>query len=259
LPDDFASELARGMESLMREIAAESGVDLNDVPGASGNGERRGLSEEERKEQERKFAAAWEAMLVEGMNGHMNADELSGELPAAGSEETFQQTIKKAMEKLKESDSNLQVHATAGSADSLEALLAQFEGLGEGGAESEEELHGVLETMMSQLMSKDVLYEPLKELYEKFPSYLKEHDSTLKAEDKKRFESQFSVVSKIVAVFDDPSYSDEDPQKGVRIIELMNEMQSYGSPPSEVMGPLPPGLDLGPDGMPKLPEGCTIA
>ena len=33
--------------------------------------------------------------------------------------------------------------------------------------ESEEELKGILETMMSQLMSKEVLYEPLKELHDK--------------------------------------------------------------------------------------------
>ena len=35
------------------------------------------------------------------------------------------------------------------------------------GVESEDELKGILETMMSQLMSKDVLYEPLKEVHEK--------------------------------------------------------------------------------------------
>ncbi|EMD32382.1 hypothetical protein CERSUDRAFT_118745 [Gelatoporia subvermispora B] len=273
LPDDFASELARGMESLMREIAAESGVDLDDGPGAAGNGERRALSEEEQKEQERRFAAAWEAMLVEGMNGRMDPDGISGsdaasakgkETPgqagkAPGAEQPFQETIRKAMDKLKESDSNLQADASAGSADSLEALLAQFEGLAEGSGESEEELHGVLQTMMGHLMSKDVLYEPLKELHDKFPSYLEEHGSKLGADDKRRYESQYSTVSKIIAVFDDPSYSDDDPLKGVHIVELMNQMQTYGSPPAEVMGPMPPGMEVGADGMPKIPEGCTIA
>lgn len=38
---------------------------------------------------------------------------------------------------------------------------------GTGGGEGEEELAGLLETMMGQLMSKDILYEPLKELSEK--------------------------------------------------------------------------------------------
>ena len=89
------------------------------------------------------------------------------------------------------------------------------------------------------------------------------------------------MVAQIVATFEDSSYTDDDPQKGLKIVELMQEvrslcsspmlqaltdatvylsqMQEYGSPPAEIMGPLPPGFDLGADGLPKLPEGCTIA
>ena len=54
-------------------------------------------------------------------------------------------------------------------ADSIAALLSQL-GVGAddlGGAGSEEELNGLLESMMGQLMSKEVLYEPLKELHDK--------------------------------------------------------------------------------------------
>ena len=36
-----------------------------------------------------------------------------------------------------------------------------------GDGEAEDGLQGMLETMMSQLMSKEVLYEPLKEMHEK--------------------------------------------------------------------------------------------
>ncbi|KAJ3003824.1 hypothetical protein NUW54_g2654 [Trametes sanguinea] len=113
--------------------------------------------------------------------------------------------------------------------------------------------------MMSQLMSKEVLYEPLKELHDKFPSYLEDNASKLSEEDKKRYVAQSKIVAEIVATFEDPSYSDEDPQKGLKVVELMQEMQEHGSPPAEIMGPLPPGFDLGPDGLPSLPEGCTIA
>jgi peroxin-19 len=55
----------------------------------------------------------------------------------------------------------------------MEALLAQL-GVGAGGldgVESEEELNGLFESMMSQLMSKEVLYDPLKELHEKVCSF----------------------------------------------------------------------------------------
>lgn len=52
--------------------------------------------------------------------------------------------------------------------DSVEAMVAQLtEGLDLGGEESEEELQKLFEGMMSQLMSKEILYEPLKELYTK--------------------------------------------------------------------------------------------
>jgi hypothetical protein len=45
----------------------------------------------------------------------------------------------------------------------LETLLPQLGDLSE--SKGEDELQGVLKTMMGQLMCKDVLYEPLKELY----------------------------------------------------------------------------------------------
>lgn len=48
----------------------------------------------------------------------------------------------------------------------LEELIASFSNLGPG-AENEEELSGFLENMMKQLLSKEVLYEPLKELSDK--------------------------------------------------------------------------------------------
>jgi len=66
--------------------------------------------------------------------------------------------------------------ADATSPESLEALLKSLGdlGLGEGGDENDSELAGFLENMMGQLMSKEVLYEPLKELAEgvSHPSFL---------------------------------------------------------------------------------------
>jgi peroxin-19 len=48
----------------------------------------------------------------------------------------------------------------------METLLSSLNSIGVDG-EDEEGLQGLLETMMSQLMSKEVLYEPLKEMHEK--------------------------------------------------------------------------------------------
>ncbi|KAF8960796.1 Pex19 protein, partial [Flammula alnicola] len=264
LSSEFAKELAQGMESLMREIAGEA---AGSAQGDASGGE---VTEEERA---RAFKAAWEAMLVEGMDGNLGdgglealGETLTKDPSAKGKEADagagagtggFQDKIKQAMDKLKESESKIKVTSSAGAAanpESLEALLQSLGdlGLGEGG-DDETELAGFLENMMGQLMSKDVLYEPLKELADGFPSYLEKPPAPISAEDRTRYESQLVCVKKILVVFEKTSYSDANAEDNKQVVELMSEMQTYGTPPSEIMGPLPPGLD----GMSE--EGCTIA
>ncbi|KZT71207.1 Pex19-domain-containing protein [Daedalea quercina L-15889] len=261
LDEDFMRELTQGMESLMREMV--SGADLKadgtNAAGPSAEGEK----QTDEKQQTEALNAAWEKMFVESMNGALNMESQSaGASDSVGSgsgappqQDSFEASIRKAMEKLKESESNLK-----GAGGSVDDLMAQLgEGLDDLDAGEADELQKVLENMMTEMMSKDILYEPLKELHDKFPSYLKEHDSTLSADDKKRYDAQYTCASKLVAVFDDPTYSDTDPEKGTQVIKLMTEMQSHGSPPADIMAPLPPGLDVGADGLPKMPDGCIIA
>jgi hypothetical protein len=121
-------------------------------------------------EQQRQFAAAWEAMLVEGMNGMTNTSAEDTPSPAPKGDD-FQSKIHSTMNKLRESESGLQASdSTTSGGDAFESLLSQLGGLG-GDAQDEENLQGMLETMMGQLMSKEVLHEPLKELYEKASIY----------------------------------------------------------------------------------------
>jgi peroxin-19 len=222
IAEDFARELAKGMESLMREMGGEDL--LNE--GVDGDG-------------------GMDMGALFGKGGDLNED--------VKGKDDFQTTIKQAMEKLKESESALKVAPDSSNpnADPVEALLAQ---LGAGDGESEEDLDGLLETMMSQLMNKELLYEPLKELHDKFPSYLEDH-TELAAGEKQRYQSQYQSISKIIALFDDPAYKDDNP----RVVELMTEMQSFGSPPPEIMGPMPSGFGFGADGTPQIPEGCIVA
>ncbi|KAJ7145899.1 Pex19 protein family-domain-containing protein [Mycena epipterygia] len=245
LTADFAAELARGMESLMREIAGEAGA-------ASGSGSGAGPDEAALK-------AAWEAMLVEGMDGMPDASK--GKVPGTDAPPAdFQAKIQQAMGKLREGEETLQDASASGTnpaPDSLEALLAQLNDLGAGAdgdlPADEAELAGFLENMMGELMSKDVLYEPLTELAEKFPPYLAAPPAPLAADDRTRYEAQLERVRAILAIFDAPTFSETDPKARESVVALMAEMQSYGSPPTELMGPLPPGLGaLGED-------GCVVA
>ncbi|KAJ7073284.1 Pex19 protein family-domain-containing protein [Mycena belliarum] len=238
LPADFAAELAKGMESLMREIAMGAG----EAPGSGSASDDAALK------------AAWEAMLAEGMDGLPSAESATAPTSSGTHPADFQSKIKQAMGKLREGEETLQDTSGAPAPDSLEALLAQLGDLGAGtdGAElpaDEAELAGFLENMMGELMSKDVLQEPLTELADKFPPYLASPPAPLEASDRLRYEEQLKRVRAILALFDAPTFDDADPPTREKIVALMAEMQSFGSPPAELMGPLPPGLGaLGEDG-----------
>ena len=101
LTAEFAKELAKGMESLMNELTGEA-----DGKGVGDDGDT------DAERQSKMLKAAWEAMLVEGMNGagDGSGEDIGGELfegskDAAG----FQDRLKQAMNKMKEGESTLQV------------------------------------------------------------------------------------------------------------------------------------------------------
>ncbi|KIJ58172.1 hypothetical protein HYDPIDRAFT_119857 [Hydnomerulius pinastri MD-312] len=264
LAADFTAELAREMESLFKGLgldpqAASAATDHKDGD--------QNETPEQQAERERAFAAAWEAMLIEGMDGMIDPSKIEGSSASSPSpkpkeKDDFQSRIRSTMNKLKESESDLKTsEPSPGGADTLESLLSQFEGLGDlgGGAESEEDLQGVLEAMMGQLMGKEVLYEPLKELSDKFPGYLTEHSGTISPEDKKRFDAQIVCIKQLLEVFEAKDYRDEDEHTREKVVALMGELQNHGSPPEEIMGPLPPGFSMGADGLPNVPENCVIS
>ncbi|KAG2137421.1 Pex19-domain-containing protein [Suillus bovinus] len=204
---DFAKSLAEDMEALWRGIAhQEVNEGLNDEDETS----------EQREERERTLAAALEAMMTEGMNGSTDPSLAQGApiAPKTGEKDDFQ-------------------------SHPLETLLSQF------GLEDEEDMQGVLETMMGQLMGKDVLYEPLKELSDKFPDYLKANAITLTSDDKSRYDAQIICIKQLLQIFESKDYTDDDDKTRIKIVDLMGELQKHGSPPEEVMGPLPPRIEHG--------------
>jgi len=52
--------------------------------------------------------------------------------------------------------------------------------------------------MMEQLTNKDILYEPMKELNDKFPAWMVEHRDKVPEADLKRYEEQQRLVKEIV-------------------------------------------------------------
>ena len=94
---------------------------------------------------------------------------------------------------------------------------------------------------MGQLMSKEVLDEPLKELAEgvippslpssaliyQYPvfTYLTHPPTSLSSEDRSRYEKQEECVKRFLAVFDEPGYSDANEESNKAIVDHMSEVR----------------------------------
>jgi len=142
-------------------------------------------------------------------------------------EESFQDTIKKTMERMQNSgESASAAAATTNEDDMLAKMLKEMEsgnfpGL-EGG--NEEDFNKMLMGMMEQLTNKDILYEPMKELNQKFPTWLESHQDNVKADDLVRYKEQQATVAKIVARFERPGYTDSNQADRDYIVDQMQKV-----------------------------------
>jgi len=163
--------------------------------------------------------------------------------PQPSSDTPFQENIANTLKMLAESAKTMQNSNSGGDIDSsaMEKLIEGFEG--------NTELQSVMEGMVQQLISKDVLYEPMKELREKYPAWLEVNGKKLPEEDYRRYIKQYECVQKICVAFESADASQEN------IINLMQEMSDCGQPPQDIIQELAPGVQFGADGMPILPGG----
>ena len=158
-----------------------------------------------------------------------SAKSKSGEAPA----EDFQETIRKTMERLKASGSSAS-EAAASSTNSEEDLMAemlkamQASGFdGENGLGSEEDFSKMLLGVMEQLTNKEILYEPMKELDDKFPEWMTKNEGKVKGEDMKRYKEQQVYVKEIVARFEAKGYSDDNVADREYIVERMQKVRQW--------------------------------
>jgi len=106
----------------------------------------------------------------------------------------------------------------------------------------------MMEGMMGKLMSKDVLYEPLKEMRDKYPEWLATNKGNISSEDYSKYIKQLEIVKKICLVFE------TDAENMQKVTELMQALQEIGQPPLELMKGIAPDLELNDEGLPTLPE-----
>ncbi|KAL7666421.1 Uncharacterized protein ABC855_g79 [[Candida] zeylanoides] len=151
----------------------------------------------------------------------------------------FDEVMRDTVERMRKSGKNIDEQiktdqAAANPEDILTQLLAGMGGAG--GAGGDLDMSKLLVDMLEQLSSKEVLYEPIKDLNTKFPEYLAQNESVIAAKDHANYTQQYEVTTQIVAIFEAPGYDDADKAQRDRVNVLLEALQDLGQPPKELVG-----------------------
>eukprot|EP00593_Proboscia_inermis_P011775 CAMPEP_0171325396 /NCGR_PEP_ID=MMETSP0816-20121228/116784_1 /TAXON_ID=420281 /ORGANISM="Proboscia inermis, Strain CCAP1064/1" /LENGTH=227 /DNA_ID=CAMNT_0011824565 /DNA_START=303 /DNA_END=986 /DNA_ORIENTATION=- len=169
----------------------------------------------------------------------------SGSSDSSNKELNVDQTVEKLLNDMAAASSNDGVPGTSDveglGEDMMESMMKEFEKMAQ-----KDDSSDVIDDMMKQLLSKDLMYEPMKKVTERFPRWLAESKSHLSEVDYNRHGQQYQYFQRIVALYE------HDPDNFPRLMELMQDIQEFGQPPAEIINDLAPGLEFNKDGMPKM-------
>ncbi|EZA46468.1 Peroxisomal biogenesis factor, partial [Ooceraea biroi] len=159
--------------------------------------------------------------------GQGSASDVTEDTDNASTE--FHSTISRVLKDLTTNSENLQNDVN------LAAMLEQTSLDGEAG-----NVLPFMQEMMKQLLSKDILYTPVKELSDKYPAWLEEHKATLSPSDLQRIWHVISYrVRKVCTELEKEKEDDTEDTKKHRfetVLKLMTEMQNYGQAPEDLVG-----------------------
>ncbi|KAI1149412.1 Pex19 protein family-domain-containing protein [Nemania diffusa] len=219
--DDFSDEFQKQLQAGMAELMG----DLENSPDMQAQFESifKGLG-----------AAETTGLGDESPSIPNSAEAMAADL---SQDATFQETIQRTMARMQASGDQATAAATAEGAEGdfiTEMMKAMKDIPGDGG--NEEEFSNLLMGMMEQLTNKEILYEPMKELNDKFPGWMEKNKDTLAKDDLKRYQEQQVLVSEMVTKFEEPTYSDSNAVDREYIVDRMQKMQAAGSPPQDLVG-----------------------
>lgn len=161
------------------------------------------------------------------LNGELAHRNLTSPISASSSSgKPFQETIRKTMERIQASGEQAATATTPeDSNEVLFQMLQEIQGGSLEGAENEEDFSKMLMGMMEQLTNKDILFEPMKELHDKFPAWMQKNESSIREDDLKRYRHQQRVVGEIVAKFNEQGYLDSNPKDREYIVDRMQQVR----------------------------------
>jgi len=182
----------------------------------------------------------------------MNPDHLGGATSTdgqsdAGKEQSLEDNLERAWKSMTQ---NLKDAKEVEPNDYLDQeFMNAMKGLGINDADaSPENLMSMMQGMMTNLLSKDILYPSLKEIQMRYPTWLADNKSKLSDDEYTRFTMQQELVSRVCLEFESEKEDDSDAVKKARtekIMDFMQNMQQYGQPPVDILGQMEGDGSLG--------------
>jgi len=225
IDDEMAKQLTQGMLQLLQ------GMDTNDANQFENNLE--------------KIAGDLEKNLKVSDKEGKPTTSNKGKKSATTS---FQDTISETINNLKNSSDKVEAEVSETNNDVMEKLLKQMEGL------VDEDFCDILSGVIDQLMSKELLYDSMKDLSDRYPSWIEENKSKLSKKDIENYQGQYACCKEIVDIFEKYDSNEISKEDNKKVSELMQKMQGYGNPPAEILKELAPDMIVGPDNVPQIPD-----
>ncbi|SCW01813.1 LAFE_0E07822g1_1 [Lachancea fermentati] len=170
--------------------------------------------------------------------------QLLGTLTEAGSSEGtsqgsqiprpsgFKDIVSNTLDRLKENsnkvDTNLvEEKKRQNTDDILSQLLDQ---LVDGTDEDGEGVDNAILNMLNQMSSKEVLYQPMKDMHTEYTAWMDENRDNEEHADKiDIYKQQYGLVERIVAIYEKPDYSNEKYRE--EIATLLDDLEKLGDSP----------------------------
>ena len=121
------------------------------------------------------------------------------------------------------------------------SLMNDFEKLG-----NSKDSNDVVDGVMKQLLDKELMYTPMKEVCSRYPKWLATNKERLSEEEYQKYGTQYQYFQRIVRLYE------TEPGNFDRLMELMQDIQEYGQPPVEIIKELAPDLQFDEEGMPVM-------
>ncbi|KAH0283945.1 Pex19-domain-containing protein, partial [Aureobasidium sp. EXF-3399] len=158
----------------------------------------------------------------------------------------FASTIEKTMERMQASgESASAAAATSSQDDMLAQMLKDLEAGNFPSMDGDQgDFNSMLMGMMEQLVNKDILYEPMKELHDNFPEWLEKNKDSTSKQDLERYKTQQSVVKDIIERFEKKDFDDDNKEDREYVVDKMQQMQAAGAPPPGLVGDMNAAQDM---------------